>query len=113
MRAGGRFGLLRGAFWIFSRANRASLRIVALMTLAVFPRVEVEYPSVRPSFVGGAQKVARGGKLGNAFGERVEERESMRAGGALATSGNLKVEHQRSLKAELQLVTGRASGPPY
>src|SRR5436190_19002366 len=37
-----------------------------LVTIDVWPTVEGEHPSVRPSFVVGAQKVARGGKLGNA-----------------------------------------------
>ena len=59
-------GTGEGSFWIFSRANGGEHPDTRSSAIDVFPMVEGEHPSVRPSFVGGAQKVARGGKLGNA-----------------------------------------------
>ena len=73
---GGAFWTLEGWIWIFSGADGASIRMLGLVTVGVWPMVEVEHPSVRPSAIGAAQKVARGAKLGNAFGERVELRKS-------------------------------------
>jgi hypothetical protein len=47
------------------KPGRVSAR--PLVTVDVSPRVEGEHPSVRPSARVGAQKVARSGKLGNAW----------------------------------------------
>ena len=58
---GARFGTIDGPLWICEGHDGASIRILGLVTVVVWPTVEGEHPSVRPSFVGDAQKVARCG----------------------------------------------------
>jgi hypothetical protein len=64
-RVGG-FGTVYEAFWISKLVSGASIRMLDPPGVGVSPMFEGKHPSIRGVFFVHAQKVARGGKLGNA-----------------------------------------------